>query len=166
MKIFLYAACAVALGGCAVDQQARVGDAMMTPLTDLNMANTAIPPVLAEAALQPYKLPPITSCADLYAAVDALEQVLEADFDAPPIVNIAGGFERGTNKLGNAAVGALRRAVEGAVPFRGWVRKLSGAERNAKKVARAIAAGTARRSFLKGAAMARGCSDFYKPLAI
>ncbi|MES3024323.1 MAG: hypothetical protein V4857_22370 [Pseudomonadota bacterium] len=165
MKILLYAACAISLGGCAADQQTRVGEAVMTPLSDLNMSKATIPPVLAAAALQPYQLPPIKSCADLYADVDALEQVLEADFDAPPIANTAGTLERGANKLGDAAVGAFRKTVEGAVPFRGWVRKLSGAERSAKKVERAIAAGAARRSFLKGVALARGCSDFYKPLA-
>ena len=59
---------------------------------------------------------------------------------------------------GGAAVGALRGAAEGVVPFRGWVRKLSGAERYSKDVAAAIAAGTIRRAFLKGLGQAAGCT--------
>jgi hypothetical protein len=43
------------------------------------------------------------------------------------------------------------------VPFRGWVRKLSGAERYSRQVAAAIAAGAARRAFLKGLAQGKGC---------
>jgi hypothetical protein len=43
------------------------------------------------------------------------------------------------------------------VPYRGWVRKLTGAERYSKEVAAAIAAGTVRRAFLKGVVVTRGC---------
>jgi hypothetical protein len=56
------------------------------------------------------------------------------------------------------AMGALQRTAEDVVPFRGWVRKLTGAERHSKKVANAIAAGIARRAFLKGIRFAQGCS--------
>ena len=59
--------------------------------------------------------------------------------------------------VGNAAVGALQKTVEGAIPFRGWVRKLTGAERYSRKVAAAITAGSIRRAFLKGVAAADGC---------
>lgn len=44
------------------------------------------------------------------------------------------------------------------IPFRGWVRKLSGAERHSRKVEAAIAAGTVRRAFLKGVAITKDCS--------
>src|SRR6266480_371568 len=56
-----------------------------------------------------------------------------------------------------ATVRALRHTAEGVVPFRGWVRKLSGAERYSKQVAAAIAAGTARRAFLKGLGVSKEC---------
>ncbi|HEY0819951.1 MAG TPA: hypothetical protein VGD46_14300, partial [Rhizobacter sp.] len=57
----------------------------------------------------------------------------------------------------NEAVGSLRGAAEGVVPYRRWVRKLSGAERYSQDVAAAIAAGTVRRAFLKGQIAARSC---------
>jgi len=43
------------------------------------------------------------------------------------------------------------------VPFRGWLRKLSGAELHSKKVAKAIAAGTIRRAFIKGIKSTKQC---------
>jgi len=52
----------------------------------------------------------------------------------------------------------LRSTTEGLVPFRGWVRKLSGAERYSKQVQAAIAAGAARRAFLKGLMAAKACA--------
>jgi len=39
---------------------------------------------------------------------------------------------------------------ESLIPYRSWVRKLSGAERASKAVAAAISAGMVRRGFLKG----------------
>ena len=40
---------------------------------------------------------------------------------------------------------AVRRTVEGMVPFRSWVRKLTGAEKHSKEVAASIIAGGVRR---------------------
>jgi hypothetical protein len=48
--------------------------------------------------------------------------------------------------------------------FRGWVRKLSGAERYSKQVAAAIAAGSIRRAFLKGLGQAAACPVPATPL--
>ena len=74
------------------------------------------------------------------------------DWDAPPADPVS------TADKGQAEVGkALQRAAEGAVPFRGWVRKLSGAERQERRVARAIEAGEARRAFLRGLAVGQAC---------
>jgi hypothetical protein len=164
MKKLFALLCVLALTGCAADQQSRVTDAALTPLSDLNLTQAVIPPVLIEAEKQPYQMPADKTCLALYAQVNALEDVLDADFDAPPVPP-GTDMERGSAALNDAAINAFRRTVEGAVPFRGWVRKLTGAERHSRLIARAIAAGTARRSFLKGVAMSRGCSVFYKPAA-
>jgi hypothetical protein len=55
------------------------------------------------------------------------------------------------------AVAAVRRTAEGIIPFRGWVRKLTGAERYARDVSASITAGSLRRSYLKGMRQASGC---------
>ena len=51
-------------------------------------------------------------------------------------------------------------------PLRGWVRKLSGAERHAREVTACIAAGSARRALLQGVAVAQSCGIQAAALAV
>lgn len=144
------------LAACASAEK-DVGKAAVTPLNDLNLVQAPIPAPLQQAQKQPYALPADRRCEALAAEVRSLDEVLGPDLDAPATAANPGLIERGGAALGDAAGGALRSAAEGVVPFRGWVRKLSGAERYSKDVAAAIAAGTVRRAFLKGLAQAGGC---------
>ena len=134
-----------------------MSDAATAPLSDLNLVHASIPPVLGDAQKRPYVAPADHSCPALAAEVRALDEVLGPDLDAPASASNPGLIERGSTAVGDAAVGAVRGAAQGVVPFRGWVRKLTGAERYSKEVAAAIAAGTVRRAFLKGVAVTRGC---------
>lgn len=136
----------------------QFADAATTPLSDLNLVRAEIPPVLAAAQKGAYLVPLKASCEVFAANVQALDEALGPDLDAPVVASDAGMLERGADVLGNAAVGAFRSAAEGVIPFRGWIRKLTGAERYAREVAAAIAAGTVRRAFLKGLGQAQGCS--------
>lgn len=135
----------------------QFSDAATTPLSDLNLLREEIPAVLIAAQKGPYLVPLKASCEVLAANVRALDEALEPDLDAPVLASDAGLAERGADAVGQAAVGALRSAAEGVIPFRGWIRKLTGAERYAREVAAAIAAGTVRRAFLKGLGQAQGC---------
>jgi hypothetical protein len=136
-----------------------VTQAVTSPLSDLNLVHAPIPAVLRTAAKSPYAVPAdSSSCDTLGEEVRALDEVLGSDLDTPPSTANPGLVERGAKEVGNAAVGALKNTAEGLVPFRGWVRKLSGAERYSKEVASAIAAGTVRRAYLKGVGEARGCA--------
>ena len=132
-------------------EQGVLTKAASTPFADLNVASKEIPPVLVEANKHPYAVPTDSSCAALTASVHELDEVLGDDLDAGD----AQGRDNGG--VGALAGGALVGAAEGLIPFRGWVRKLSGAERHAKGVAAAILAGTVRRAFLKGLSQAAGC---------
>jgi hypothetical protein len=145
------------LAGCASDSQSRIGTAATTPLNDLNVVRTDIPVVLEQARQEPYVVPVDQSCDALTLQVRKLDEVLGADLDTPPSESNPGLIERGSDTAGNAAIGALQRTAEGIVPFRGWVRKISGAEQYSRRVAAAIAAGTVRRAFLKGLGVAHGC---------
>ena len=165
----LAAACAACLlGACASSgdraasgpggsTQQQLTQAATTPLADLNLVRAEIPAVLAAAQKAPYALPADRSCAALGTEVQALDAALGADLDTPPTAANPGLIERGGAAVGQATVGAVRGAAEGVVPFRGWVRKLTGAEQYSKDVAAAIAAGTIRRAFLKGVGQANGC---------
>jgi len=151
LLVLLLAACG------SPSRQQGVTDAAVTPLNDLNLVNAEIPAVLAQAQKAPYAVPAEASCTALAAELHALDEALGPDLDAPPTPGNPGLIERGSDAAGDAAVGALRRTAEGVIPFRGWVRKLSGAERYSRKVAAAIAAGSVRRGFLKGLRAAKGC---------
>lgn len=165
MKTPLCLLCAVLLAACASTSGApesssaatQVGQAATTPLSDLNLVRADIPAALATALKGPYVAPADRSCSALSAEVQALDAALGADLDTPVTASNPSLVERGAGAAGNAAVGALRGAAEGVVPFRGWIRKLTGAEKYSKEVAAAIAAGSIRRAFLKGLGQSAGC---------
>lgn len=146
------------LAACASKGGEQVTDAATRPLGDLNLVREEIPDVLRQAQAKPYQLPAEMDCASLVHRVHELDSVLGADLDTPPTKDNPGLIERGTDAAGDAAIGALARTAEGLIPFRGWVRKISGAERHSRKVEAAIAAGTVRRAFLKGVATTKECS--------
>jgi hypothetical protein len=162
MKHFALPLLAVVLGACASGESLRSADSQpgqpaTAPLSDLGLVRADIPDVLAAAQRSPYALPADRSCAALAADVQALDAVLGADLDTPVTDSNPSLIERGSSAAGSAVVGAVRSTTQGAVPIRGWVRKLTGAERYERKVAAAIAAGTIRRGFLKGLGVAAGC---------
>jgi hypothetical protein len=170
---FVAAALALSLGGCAspdtakgaAKEGAQLQKAVEAPLADLNLVQEKIPPVLLAALKAPYALPSQRACPDLANEVRALDGALGADLDTPPTAANPGLVERGTSMVGDAANDALRGAAESVIPFRGWVRKLDGAERHSREVAAAIAAGSVRRAFLKGVGQTLGCEAPAAPLS-
>ncbi|HEY8878549.1 MAG TPA: hypothetical protein VIN03_13365 [Roseateles sp.] len=147
-------AAALALTACASSSQDKVSTAATTPLSDLNVVRAEIPEVLKAAAAAPYALPADASCTGLAASIRALDEVLGPDLDVPHTAGNTGLLDRGED----AATGALQRTAEGVIPFRGWVRKLSGAERYARQVSAAITAGGVRRGYLRGLSTAKSCT--------
>ena len=150
--------------------EAQILEAASTPLSDLNIVRAEIPATLMAAMKSPYARPANASCDGIAAEIRALDAVLGADLDTPVTpVNpnliphsfdalFQQGTELATEAAMGAAVGAVRGAASGIVPYRSWVRKLSGAERYSREVAAAIAAGGVRRSYLKGYGQASGCA--------
>ncbi|MGE5336431.1 MAG: hypothetical protein ACM3PU_01295 [Gemmatimonadota bacterium] len=136
----------------------RISDAPATPLSDLNLVRASIPAALVEARHAPYAVPADLSCAGLASQVQAIDEALGPDLDAPVSASNPGMIERGGDVAADAAASAVQGAVEGVVPFRSWVRRLSGAERQAREVAAAIAAGAVRRAYLKGLGQSQGCA--------
>jgi hypothetical protein len=150
--------------------EAQILEAAATPLADLNIVRAEIPQTLLAALKSPYARPADATCQGIAAEIRALDTVLGADLDTPvtPInpnliphtfdALFQQGTELATEAALGAAVGAVRGATSGIVPYRNWVRKLSGAERYSRDVAAAIAAGGVRRSYLKGFGQASGCA--------
>lgn len=134
----------------------KIVGVVTSPLGDLNLIRSEIPPALIAAVKGPYLALLDKSCDAIAQEVRALDGALGPDLDAPAGVD-PDLFDKGSAELGNAAVGALQRTVDGAIPFRSWIRKFSGAEKHSREVATAVAAGIVRRSFLKGVGQASGC---------
>ena len=145
------------LSGCG-STPGRMGEAATTPLNDLNLLNEKIPDVLRSARKHPYALPETLSCPSLNQDIEALDKVLGADLDTKSTRHNPSLLERGQDAAEDAAVDGVRRTAQDFIPFRGWVRKLSGAERQSNKVSAAITAGGVRRAFLKGLRAAQACT--------
>ncbi len=143
----------------------EVGQAITSPLGDLNLVKADIPAVLAAARQAPYAAPTDRSCAALAEHIRALDAVLGADLDTPSTDRNPSLIERGAGAAKKGAIGAVKGAAEGIVPMRSWVRKLTGAEKYARDVEASITSGTVRRSYLKGLGQAAGCEAPAAPRA-
>ncbi len=132
--------------------------AMSAPLRDVNIVRTKIPRVLLEAMDDPYQRPDKTNCQTLIALVQPLDVALGEDIDRVPPAENEDLMDRGRKAAGGAALGAVASAAQDMIPMRGWVRKLTGAERHDRLVQSAIASGAVRRAYLKGLGEARGCN--------
>lgn len=127
-------------------------DAITQPLSDLNLRKREIPDALVRAQEAPYALDESADCDALRGEIVALENVLGPDADASP--EAEGLVNKGLQMGGDA--------LSGFIPFRGFVRQLSGAQAERNRLESAIYAGVARRSYLKGYARARGCASIEK----
>src|SRR5438270_11099629 len=160
-------AATLALGGCMTtradgspkvettqeaDREGLKGVAK-APLRDLNGLRTKIPEVLLQALADPYDRPRSTKCVELIALLKPLNDALGADL-ATPSVDEDDLLDKGKS----GALGMMAGAASDVIPFRGWVRKLSGAERHDRYVQAAITAGAVRRAYLKGLGEAKGCN--------
>jgi hypothetical protein len=134
-----------------------VSGAMAAPLRDVNVLRTKIPPILLQVMADPYARPKPAQCSDLIALVAPLDAALGEDLDSLPAGEDEDLFDRGREAAGGAALGMMASTAQDLIPFRGWVRKLSGAERHDQLVQSAIASGAVRRAYLKGLGEARGC---------
>jgi hypothetical protein len=141
--------------------RAGLTGAVAAPLRDVNVLRTKIPVVLLEAAAEPYARPRDKGCAGLTSQVRSLNEALGPDLDAGAAPD---GPAISKEAAQNAALGVVAGAAQGVIPFRGWVRKLTGAERHDKLVSQAILAGQVRRAYLKGLGESRGCNPPGTPI--
>jgi hypothetical protein len=123
------------------------------PLRDFNVLRTKIPEVLLQALADPYERPSSTRCATLVAQLTPLNEALGADLDVPSVDE-----DDLLDKGKSGALGLMAGAASDVIPFRGWVRKLTGAERHDHLVQASIVAGAVRRGYLKGLGEAKGCN--------
>jgi hypothetical protein len=127
-------------------------DVAATPLTDMNLRKAEIPAALLAAGEAPYSIAGMSNCQRLSTGISQLDSALGEDVD----IASSRGKKINVGQVAQDAVGNF-------IPFRGIIRQISGANEQQRKMQVAIYAGTARRGFLKGLAIARGCH--YQSLA-
>lgn len=151
--------------GSAGPTGGQVGEAITAPLRTLNLIKPEVAAALRGAAEAPYALPQPQTCDAIGTEVVALNTALGADLDAIASNASTSLVDRGSEAANKAAIGALRNAADGLVPYGGLVRQLSGANRAAKEAADARAAGVVRRAYLKGLGQAMKCETPAAPLS-
>ena len=142
--------------------RAGLSGAVTAPLRDVNVLRTNIPASLLIATAEPYARPQDLGCGGLTAEVRSLNEALGPDLDDPAGEKKDRLISRKAAE--NVALGMVAGTAQDVIPFRGWVRKLTGAERHDKLVGRSIHAGQVRRAYLKGLGEARGCNPPGTPI--
>jgi hypothetical protein len=119
------------------------------PAKDIGAVRQDIPPVLLSASSNPYSRASTRTCKEIKRNIAELDDVLGPDFDV--------GADRNENRLGKVAEAGGKTIVNSIIPFRGLVREITGAAPAQRRLNTGIDAGFARRGFLRGAAISRGC---------
>lgn len=147
-----------ASGAVAAPKQAQTSDeasqsnlqgAILAPLRDVNLMRDDVPDVLNGAKEAPYLDPQQASCAQLATMIAPLDEALGPDTGDG--AEVAGPGARGM------VYGAMADVTRDFIPFRGVVRRITGAAKHDQEVQAARKAGNLRRAYLKGFASAKGC---------
>jgi hypothetical protein len=125
------------------------------PFNDFNLVRTEIPERLQRVVGATYSIPSPLDCNELATELAEFDQMLGPDIEMKPKVSSEPiiGMEAAERTARNAA----RGAASSWIPFRGFVRELSGAERHARALKEAVLAGMLRRAFLKGLRLKLDC---------
>ena len=174
-RIALFSCAALTLGACSTAvgkgtgdtyRMTRVGmrEAVTAPLSDFNLMRKKVPPVLAAAAEDPYKLPGDAECPALEDEIRRLDLALGPDADMPRGADKPTMRRRASHAASDAALDAVRDLTTGWIPFRGTVRRLTGASYNQDQAEDATQAGVIRRAYLKGLGLQKGCAYPASPM--
>ena len=128
----------------------HVEDAVTQPAKDVNLKKEEIPERLLEIQGAPYDLTGMDRCTAILAEIQDLRPLLGPDVNEDPDLSRAEKRERSVSRVAGGLLGGL-------IPFRGVLREVTGANAAEQRYRKALSAGFARRSFLKGVAFSRGC---------
>jgi hypothetical protein len=123
-----------------------------------------VPAVLLAASEDPYKLPGDAECPALEDEIRRLDLALGPDADMPRGADKPTMRRRASHAASDAALDAVRDLTTGWIPFRGTVRRLTGASYHEDKADDANQAGVIRRAYLKGLGLQKGCAYPASPM--
>lgn len=148
---------AVILSACASstnDPERNLTEEVVTPADDFNVTRKEIPETLRELETV-YSPEDVFTCKAIAREVEKLDAVLGGDFDTPSKDEKT--TEKARNMAEGAAVDAVSDVATGWLPFRGVVRRLSGASAYEARARKAVLRGSLRRAYLKGIGQSIGC---------
>lgn len=154
----------VALGSCSTgrtaDTRRGITDAAYTPLRDVGLMRPEIPIELRNLQY-PYSTLSLADCAAVTREIGRLDAVLGPESYQPgPNRNI---WDRSGDFVEDEAIEAAADSIQDLIPFRSWVRRISGANRAERDALRAVANGQQRRTFLRGYGASLGCTNMIPP---
>jgi hypothetical protein len=153
-----FAALAAAPDRGEVERKDTFRDAATAPLEDLNLKQLGVPEALARARSAPYDVVGLDRCEAIAEEIGRLDGALGRDLDEAPPPDTRTQGQRIGGAVKDVGVAGVRTETQGVLPFRGWIRKLTGAEAAQKKRDAAIQAGRIRRGYLKGVGMRMNCA--------
>ena len=115
-----------------------------------------IPAKLAAIQASPYSLAGMGKCAAIAQEVRELDAVLGPDANEIVEKSLADKREATAGRM----IGSAGKSL---IPFSGIVGEVTGANAERRRYAIAVQAGTARRGFLKGVGLTRGCRAPARP---
>lgn len=158
--LLLSIATAACSTGRTADTRRGVADAAVSPLRDVNLIRQEIPLLLRNLDY-PYSTATLVDCNAVAREIGALDAVLGPEsFQPGPDRNI---WDRGGDFMEEQAIDAAQDTAQDLIPFRSWVRRISGASRAEREALRAFANGQQRRTFLRGYGASLGCVNIIPP---
>lgn len=146
--------------GRTADTRRGVGDAAYIPLRDVGLMRPEIP-LLLRNLQYPYSTATLSDCSAVTREIAQLDGVLGPEsYQAGPNRNI---WDRSGDFVEEQAIEAAQDTAQDLIPFRSWVRRISGANRAEREALRAVANGQQRRTFLRGYGASLGCPGMIPP---
>ncbi|MEZ5962152.1 MAG: hypothetical protein R3C30_17265 [Hyphomonadaceae bacterium] len=163
-KIALVAAACVSVVACSTgrtaDTRRGVTGAASIPLRDVGLVRPEIP-LLLRNLQYPYATASLSNCAAIAQEISQLDAVLGPESYQPgPNRN---AWDRSGDFVEDQTIQAAESTAEDLIPFRSWVRRISGANRAERDALRAVANGQQRRTFLRGYGASLGCPNIIPP---
>ena len=164
VKLLVAAIVGASLAACAsgrtADTRRGVGDAAYIPLRDVGLMRPEIP-LLLRNLQYPYSTATLSDCGAVAHEIRQLDAVLGPESYQPgPNRNV---WDRSGDFLEEQTIEAAESTAEDLIPFRSWVRRISGASRAEREALRAVANGQQRRTFLRGYGASLGCPNIRPP---
>lgn len=161
--VVVMAACASIVAcstGRTADTRRGVTGAASIPLRDVGLMRQEIP-LLLRSLQYPYATASLSDCSAVAREINQLDAVLGPESYQPgPNRNI---WDRSGDFVEEQAIQAAESTAADLIPFRSWVRRISGATRAERDALRAVANGQQRRTFLRGYGASLGCPSIIPP---